>query len=77
MIAADAHCKVDGLDRVYVAGQYNMVYVVDGATHSCESMNLTTGSFHAVAVNPVTNRIYVANYVSSSVTVPAPSSWKP
>ena len=46
----------------------NTVTVIDGATNSTNTV--TAGSFpFALAVNPVTNQIYVANINSANVTV--------
>ena len=46
----------------------NTVTVIDGATNATTSVPVGTAP-QAVAVNPVTNKIYVANYHSGNVTV--------
>ena len=43
------------------------VTVIDGATNA--TTTVAAGSPRAVAVNPVTNKIYVANQNSNNVTV--------
>ncbi len=42
--------------------------VIDGATNATTTVAAGTSPF-SVAVNPVTNKIYVANYGSNNVTV--------
>ena len=42
--------------------------VIDGATNKTTTVAVGDGP-HALAVNPVTNKIYVANGGSASVTV--------
>ncbi len=46
----------------------NNVTVIDGATNSATNV-IAGGLPQSVVVNPVTNKIYVANYLSSNVTV--------
>ena len=46
----------------------NNVTVIDGASNHTASVQVGAGPV-AVAVNPVTNRIYVANDLGNSVTV--------
>ena len=46
----------------------NNVTVIDGATNSTTIVSVGSGP-EPVAVNPVTNKIYVGNNASNSVTV--------
>jgi len=46
----------------------NSVTVINGASSATTTINAGSAPF-ALAVNPVTNRIYVANYGGSSITV--------
>ena len=43
--------------------------VIDGATNGTTTVSRRDSIPCAVAVNPVTNKIYVANYSSNNVTV--------
>ena len=43
--------------------------VIDGATNATTTVTAGSATPWAVAVNPVTNKIYVANYGSNNVTV--------
>ena len=57
-------------DQQDLRGQHGSanVTVIDGATNTTATVAAGTHPY-AVAVNPVTNKIYVANYGSANVTV--------
>ncbi len=60
--------------KAYIASDYNgsnnTITVIDGATNSApEASPITTGTNPwAIAVNPATNQVYVANYGAGTVT---------
>jgi beta-lactam-binding protein with PASTA domain len=54
--------------KTYVANGSGTVTVVDGTTHAITTLEVG-GSPSAIAVNPVTNMVYVANAPTNSVTV--------
>ncbi len=57
-------------NKIYVADD-SFVTVIDGATNSTTNLGVGIGgsSSYSIAVNPVTNMVYVANKNSNSVTV--------
>jgi len=52
-------------NKIYAAGPSGAATVIDGATNVTATIPNVVGSF-AVALNPVTNKIYVANYDATS-----------
>jgi YVTN family beta-propeller protein len=55
-------------NKIYEDNQSPNVTVIDGATNSTITLNASSGPF-SVAINPVTNKVYVANLTSNNVTV--------
>ena len=58
-------------NRIYVTDNATLghVVVIDGSTNTRVDSIFTGNSPGAVAVNPVTNRVYVANYGDRNVAV--------
>ena len=55
-------------NKIYVANVGNSVTVIDGASNATTTVSVGNSPI-AVALNPVTNKIYVADYYSANVTV--------
>ncbi|MGA3210861.1 MAG: beta-propeller fold lactonase family protein [Terriglobales bacterium] len=58
-----------GLDYCEAGSAAGSIAVIDGATNTVRATVSDAGDPHAVAVNPVTHKIYVGNFGSNNVTV--------
>jgi YVTN family beta-propeller protein len=55
-------------NKIYVGGFDGTVTVIDGVTNSATTLAVGSGSYF-LAVNPLTNKIYVGNYYDNTVGV--------
>jgi len=59
----------ESTNRVYVTDPFGTLSVIDGAINTVDATLRIGSSIEAISVNPITNRIYVANWSDRSVTV--------
>jgi len=55
-------------DKIYIANGNGSVTAIDGVTNNTATVTAGTSPY-GVAVNPVTNKVYVANFGSNNITV--------
>src|SRR6185503_6949140 len=56
-------------NRIYTGGQSGALRVIDGVSNAVIATVQTAGAVNGIAVNSLTNRVYVPNYPGTTVSV--------